>query len=506
MATAIATRSAVIHRSGPLMCVSGGDGESLPRDVLRLIEGQLVYTHRHYEHGGRGRGASVRYENRRMFQYDGKGRLICQVGWLQRIVRTLKLRGYEVDVVRDDPPLDRPDCYEQDWDALAAGFEFRKYQDVCIANIAASERGVIDAVPAFGKMWIIWMVCVLYPKAKIDIITRRRDVVASIRNLGIRWVPNVGQIGGGKRIEGRVTVFTADSLHHNLFDADIVLVDEVHEMMTDRYVKLLSRYQHARMYGFTATVATRADNAHARMEAIFGPTIFKISHAEAVRAGLVVPMIVKWLGIDADCNPIAHLQSSTAKKRHGIWRNAARNEAIAEAAKSFVDRGLQTLILVDTFEHMLFLRRLLPEFICCYSEGVSQERMATWRRMGLLSDDEPRMTAQRRESLRVAFEERRILGAIATGVWAVGVSFNSLQVLIRAAGGVSKTNSIQMPGRVGRIDEKTGKKAGILVDCMDYFDNGMLQQSLARRRIYAGEGWSQYMPDGTLWTPKRYGK
>ena len=144
------------------------------------------------------------------------------------------------------------------------------------------ECGVVDAVPAFGKMWVIWMICCLFRQAKIDIVTKRKDVVQSMRTLGTRFVPAIGQVGGGKKTQERVTVYTADSLHRSDYDADIVLADEVHELMTDRYAELLGRYHSARMFGFTASKETRADNAHHRMEAIFGPTIFKLAYQRAV--------------------------------------------------------------------------------------------------------------------------------------------------------------------------------------------------------------------------------
>jgi len=91
---------------------------------------------------------------------------------------------------------------------------------------------------------------------------------------------------------------------------------------------------------------------------------------------------------------------------------------------------------------------------------------------------------------------------IATGVWAVGVSFNSLQVLVRAGGGTSETDSIQIPGRVGRIDPDTGKPCGLLIDVMDEFDSGCLANSRKRRQAYAKQGWMQYNPDGTLWATR----
>jgi hypothetical protein len=83
------------------------------------------------------------------------------------------------------------------------------------------------------------------------------------------------------------------------------------------------------------------------------------------------------------------------------------------------------------------------------------------------------------------------MGAIATPVWATGVSFDGLQVLVRADGGGSETNNHQWPGRVARIDPQTNKSYGILVDFIDRFDRWAYGRSLLRRKTYKKNGWVQ---------------
>lgn len=502
------TQDVVIRKQGPFIEISLDGQTPLPKAIAELLEEPLIYTHLQYNFGGRGYNPYtgsrefVTSENRRLFQYDRYGRFFCQKGFLPRLCGILEKNGFRPTIVNINQPRPRDSyCYTQDWDLVVSRFSFRPQQDSCLMQIAMHEQGVIDAVPAFGKMWIIWMVCCLFPKAKIDIVTKRKDVVESTRLLGTRFCASIGQVGGGKRSPGRVTIYTADSLHHSDFDADIVLADEVHELMTDRYAELLGRYHFARMYGFTASKETRADNAHHRMEALFGPTIFHMTHQAAVAHGLVVPIRVMWKDVFMDYDPTMGLSSLVAQKRAGIWRNEARNTAIAAAALEAYNVGEQVLVLVDTLDHALYLRKHLPQFTCCYSEAALSEPSKVQRYMsrGLLTDEEPTMTAARRESLRRQFERRELLGVIATGVWAVGVSFDSLQVLVRANGGASETDNIQMPGRVCRIDEATGKAYGTVVDFTDTFNSKFKQRAMGRRRAYAAQGWSQYI-NGRLWT------
>lgn len=500
-------QEAIIRKQGPFIEISADGTNPLPKTITELLEEPLIYTHLRFNMGAAaynpytGKQEPITSEERRLFQYDANGRFFCQKGFLPRLKKILLENDYQPVLLDLDPPRVRAECYTQNWELVLSKFSFRPQQESCLIQVATHDSGIIDAVPAFGKMWVIWMICCLYPKAKIDIITKRKDVVESTRVLGTRFVPNVGQVGGGKRTPGRVTVYTADSLHRSDYDADIVLADEVHELMTDRYAELLGRYHHSRMYGFTASKETRADNAHHRMEAIFGPTIFKLTHQRAVELNLVVPIRVIWQNVQLPFDPCQNLTSLTAQKRAAIWRNDARNMVIAQAANKALEAGNQVLILVDTIDHALHLRKHLPQFELCYSEAALADpakcnRYISW---GLLDPSEPQMTSHRRDTLRRKFERRELMGVIATGVWAVGVSFDSLQVLVRANGGASETDNIQMPGRVGRIDDATDKAYGTVIDFTDTFNSKFKQRAAGRRRAYAAQGWDQYL-NGRLWS------
>jgi superfamily II DNA or RNA helicase len=504
-------QKAVIRLQGPLLEISRDGQEVLPPEVVSLLAAPLVYTYREFLRGFdaydslTGARENIHYEHRRLYQYDADGRFCCQRGFLPRIIGILRENGYEPEIVNRNPPV-APEVYTADWDRVFERFTLRPGQDACLARIDMHDGGIIDAVPAFGKMYIIAMTCVMYPRAQIDIVTKRRDVVASTQRLLAKWIPSVGVVGGGQRRRGRVTIYTADSLHHSDYRANIVMADEVHELMTDRYAALLGRYWYARMYGLTATKETRFDNLYARMEALFGPTIFKMSYQQAEGNGLVVPIVVQWLDVCPDHDPAERFTDPVARKRHGVWRHTYRNQVIADAARGMVDAGMQTLILVETLEHALHLRRLLPDFVCCYSEQcipADNERRKMLIDNGLLSENDV-MTPARRDALRRGFEQREFLGAIATGVWSVGVSFNSLQVLVRADGGASETANLQNPGRVCRVDAASGKEAGIVIDLLDQFNPGFARNALGRRRCYAEHGWAQYLPSGKLWARRRH--
>ena len=207
----------------------------------------------------------------------------------------------------------------------------------------------------------------------------------------------------------------------------------------------------------------------------------------------MVPIVVEWLDVRMDHNPCEG-KKDTPKKRWGIWRNEKRNQLIADKALSY-DEDDQVLILVETIEHLLFLRQYLPGFESCYSEnGLSSADLAMYRRWGLMGENEEPITAAQRLQLRRDFEAGRIKKTIATGVWATGVDFDQLAVLIRADALGSEIMDVQAPGRVSRISKDGSKSVGVVVDCNDQFDEGLRRKAAGRRKSYEKNGWDQVYP------------
>ena len=500
--------TAIVKRGGPFIEISENGITPLAATVYGTLEQKLTYTHIHFNYGrtnaDTGMRMNTRHEKRRLFQYDDSQRMVCPHGFYSKVRGVLENAGYQV-IFMDQREPKADNIYQANWDRIFERFQLRPKQDECLAQIDMHNGGLIDAPPAFGKTHVMAMVANLYPHAKIDVVTKRKDVVGRIVNLMTRYVPSVGQVGGGKKQQDRrVTVYTADSMHHSDFDADILLADEAHELMTDRLAELLGRYWNSRNYCFTATPDMRLDNAHYRMEGLFGPRIFRMTQQEAEEHQLVTPVIVHWLDVNPGVDPAAPYQQIVSQKRHGIWRNPWRNQAIAATAKAYLRDELQVLILVDTVEHALYLRQELPEATLCYSEGAlaSDAKRTRYVRAGMLAEDE-RMTCQRRLELRQQFERRERMCIIATGVWSTGVSFDSLNVLIRGDGGDSDTFNVQIPGRVCRVDPESGKQSGILVDVNDLWNSKFLGRSQNRRRAYHKRGWTQYDANGQRWDPGR---
>lgn len=486
----------LMRRKGNLSDLQVVEG-NIPVDLENSIEEQLSYTHvtqtRGYEAYTKGGDYKpFTYEKRNLFKRGDDGRFIFPKGFSARIFNLCRTLDCEVEVRDLLEPTLASDRFEVDFDRVFAHMDLKAKQDECLALISISDGGVVVAPTGFGKSFLFAAICLMFKKAKIHVVTRRKDVMKRLLRHLVKYIPDVGQIGAGVKRWSRVTVVTADSLHlvdHTpMHRADIVLYDEVHEAAAPSYSNELAKYQYAKMFGFTATPEGRFDGAHHKLEGIFGPKIFEMTYQEAVSHGLVLPVRVEWIDVRMP-NP-CEFKRETAKERAGIWRNKIRNKLIADKAREFGDDD-QVLILVRTLEHAVFLKQELPEFKLCYDKIDSDVYASLVKKKMLDAMTEPPMTLSARDKMSRDFESGELKKVIATDVWSTGVDFPQLSVLIRADARASEIMDVQAPGRVVRRHDASGKDHGLVIDCMDYFDTAFMRRSTERKRTYAKQGWEQ---------------
>lgn len=362
-----------------------------------------------------------------------------------------------------------------------------KFLKRAILGVTKGTGGILTAPPAFGKTYLLCTLSQVFPEAKIDIISSRRDVIFTAKKYFQEHGIKVGIVTSGHRKFERITLYTINSIHHCPFVADLVILDEAHELVTDRIFMMLMNYKNSRILALTATPNTRYDNRHKRLEALAGPLLFWIGYQDTVQSGLNVPIVVFWHEVKEGYVPI--WSNAVSRKRYGLWHNDHFNKKVAEIAKKYFDEKKQVLILVDKKEHAKKLSEFLPEFVVCYGTGKRSQNL-------------PTISKSKRDEIRTKFEKREILGVIATKIWSTGVSFNDLEVLIRADCTGSHTESIQIPGRVSRIAEISNKQFGIVVDFIPTFDERLRKQALRRRSYYRKYGYYQILPDGQILKPE----
>ena len=493
----------VVRKSGNLIDISANGIEPLQEDARRLLTPLLRYTKKkllygkdRYNHQTGMYDRRVELTQKNCWRFDTFGRMVTNFGYSYRIIPALMKAGYHVEVLNKDPAHERDNWNEINMDAVVRDFKFRELQDQCLQKIIDNPCGVIHAVTGFGKLVLITMVCLLYPFAKIDVVTRRATLVNKIAKYLTRYVSNVGQTGGGGKTSGRVTVYTFKSLHHSHFDADIVLVDEAHEGLADEASSLLARYQNANMFAFTASPKGRLDGTDIRMEAIFGRTIFYLPYQEAQKLGLVPPIRVEWSDVKLLRNPCAGLDD-VRRKRAGIWCNYERNEIIAKSCRAFKEDE-QVFVALDFVEHAVHLWQHLKNdgYVLVYDK-MDDDDLRAYKKEGLLPKDYKPMNPKQKEYFREEFEAGRLKKAIST-VWDVGVDPVHLTALVRADAGDSEIDDIQIPGRAARIDADRPDKVGIIRDFRDQFDDGYARRAKSRRSSYQEFGWDNVLllPNG----------
>jgi len=376
-------------------------------------------------------------------------------------------------------------------------FSFRYRQEECLRLITESPYGRIQCPTGYGKTFLLLALCLLYPKARIDITTHSNDVLQMIYDdLSSELPASVGIMTGKTKDPGyRIMCYSGKSLHRSDGKADFLFVDECHEFATSDYLARVARYKRSRNYGFSANKpGDRMDGADFELEGAFGPVLIEIPYEEAVAHNCIVQVKVQWEDVVMDLNPCEDKETLESRIRWGIWRNFTRNEKIAKVAQGHFDEGKQVLVVVDTIEHACFLKKELPDFEMMYSDkGFVDSKRQQYIDWGLIDNDEPEMTWARRIEMTKAFERGELRGVIATGVWNRGVNFRQLQVLVRADGKSSPIADAQIPGRLSRLSE--GKRYGLLVDFYDQFDSTFQRRATDRKNRYRKMKWEQIEPD-----------
>lgn len=405
-------------------------------------------------------------------------------GLSDRILAWFKRRNltYTYEDKRYWKNLPMPDFGNLDFPKL----ESRPGQTEALGVIASNYNGVIDAATGYGKTQLIVSACLMYPQLNIVITTNRKSVVKTIyerlyEERSLR--SHIGCVSTWKNTgpDHRIVVTTTKSLHKvNQDKCDLLIFDECHGLAAPGTAYKLAGFRRARKFGFSASPMGRGDKADMVLEALLGPIRFTLPYQDAVKAGAVVPIDVHMY--DIDHGPNLYGKRRLSMKRHGIWQNKTRNERIAEVARQFKDQ--QVLIMCETVEHVMHLKKLLPEYTAAYA-NCSKERYEEYVEKGFTND--PILTEDDLDDIQDRFESGELKHLISTFIFREGVDFLNLTVLIRADGQAGPIAATQIPGRLSRI--VAGKERAILIDFYDRFNPIMEGCSKSRLRVYQDKGW-----------------
>jgi superfamily II DNA or RNA helicase len=267
------------------------------------------------------------------------------------------------------------------------------------------------------------------------------------------------------------------------------MYDECHTAASDKTARSLTLARGCKMFGFSASTGLRTDKADMLAEALFGPVIHVTEYAESQQLGNIVPIRVIMRPVVV--GPSIASTSTQILNKHGIWCNDERNRRIAEDAREYSKNGEQILIAVTTVIHGLeLLRYLKDDFTFVYAQMDANLRKA-YEKLGVIEPGVHPITTNERGRLQEEFEAGRLRRVITT-CWKHGVSFDHLQVLIRADGLATNIDSVQLPGRLSRLDD--GKDCGTLIDYLDQFNSTLANRAKQRVRMYRRKKWDVIIP------------
>lgn len=477
-----------ICRAGNLLEIEG--------DIrfLQILQGKLVYTHKRMLSPAEARkqGRSTKFElTEKSLSWLHQDKLYCPAGLTSRvetIANTLKMEVDYVDLRKNKlPPADFRRL------AKIADLQFRYKQDEVLAMIDACDGGQIACPTGYGKTFIMTLLGYVYPNSRILFISPGLDLLSSTHARLLQHFPaDIGRVGGGfSETSRRITLCSADSLHKVRLDKyQLIVYDEVHTAATEkRSQAICAQSTDAKLIGLSASVNSRSDGADAVVESIFGPVVLNVSYEEAAQAGIVSKINTLFLEVPPDPYMPPITQDVYRKKKEAYWCNNYRHEKVAAFVRSvrdYVDNpDPQILIMCETVEHIYRLKQYLPEFEVVYSNLDDDLR----KKLVLAGIDpgEP-MTKERRTWLLEEFQQGRLRRVIANHCWKQGIDPVHLNCFIRADGGTSQVNNIQLPGRLSRITKN--KSEGLLVDLWDSFDNWALNRSRKRKAAYEDLGFN----------------
>jgi superfamily II DNA or RNA helicase len=411
-------------------------------------------------------------------------------GLAERVARALvKMRGAcPIKDLRKWAALPTPDWSRIDLTKLRDG------QAELLAAVASSHSGVIVAPPGFGKSTCLCFMCMVYPDAVIVVATPRVSVVRTIADRMKTFPALDGQVGVmcTGRNDGwtnRITVTTTKGMEKARYaDCDLLVLDECHCAAAPGVSTALAKFHEARKWGLSASPTGRGDNADLLLEALIGPVRFEHTYQQAVSSKSIVQidaMVVR----NKEPSP-GNYGTRIAMKRHCVWRNNKRNDLIASAARICSNQG-QTLIMCETVEHVMELRKRLPGWVTVYA-ACDKARYQGFVDKGMT--DEPLKSADDLIEVQKKFERGEINRAITTMTWREGVDFVKLAFLVRADSMSGEIPAIQITGRLSRTNK--GKSTGILVDFLDEADTQMRASAWKKIKLYKAKGWNVNVIDG----------
>lgn len=455
--------------SGELIIVD----HDTPPNIESPIEGKLTYVHKSLvpQKGRPWIKETVRETVKLTRELPGQPcrTLVTYQGLLDRACDICAKKGIKYEIVDKREPFPKPQMQ------FAKGFWHSQFSS--LIRVLKHDRSGIGKFPTrYGKASMLLNCMRVYPDVPTVIaapgVDLMNQLVAELRvGLPGRTISSV--FSGAKGLKGQcgdVTVCSLDSLEKlNPDDVKLLLIDEPHAIAAPSRILGVSRFKRARIIAFGASTTGRFDGADALVEGLVGPVLCEKTFKEAVAEGAICPIKVFSVRIPFDPFPCSDRNDAYKKL---LFANPEFNRIVKEISDNVIPAEWQTLIFADQVKQIDLMNK-------CVEGGTT----------AIAS----RMTTKERTEKFNAMKAGTIKRCIATGIYAVGITFPDLRCVINAAGGGGSITGTQKPGRLAQ--NRPGKKAGYLFDFVFTPRNREMSDDKDLNRWGPNDKWSSVVID-----------
>jgi hypothetical protein len=296
----------------------------LPQWLLQ----ELTVSGRRFSLGGP-RGFQTDIEDVRLYDKGPKGSTRILTGLLPRVSRCLLQAGYHVRVTGWIYGSEQ----QPSWD----GFQQTDPSTLEALHVFEHEpRGQILATTTGTLLEAIVLLCRIFPGKIMVVAESRQEMHRLTRRLRSRLREPVVCITKGLTLtESRIEVGTVGSL--DLIATDVVILARASQALLKKTREDLSYLSRQRIYGLQLVPEQQSWRTDLLLEAIIGPVL---AHVGPIWKR---PRTVSVIVADYRCPSTSYGQFGLRWKRHAIWQNSVRNDAIAGIARALIEGDMVKL-------------------------------------------------------------------------------------------------------------------------------------------------------------------
>lgn len=404
-----------------------------------------VLKHLHYQHKALVQDPDKPYNRKvvkekvELYRVVEPGIVTTFQGLKQRVEDLCRKAGVSYQLVDRRKKLPPPD--------LTKTGNFRFSQKLLfLMTVGANQSGICKAPTRYGKTLLMVNVLRAYAGLKTVVTAPGVSLLMQLEKDLKYWLPgrDIRGIYTGsrnKKVSSDITLVSMDSLEKAEPETiQLVLVDEPHSAAAPSRIQSMMQFSNARILGFGATITGRFDGADRLVEGIIGPVLAERTYTEAVAEGAICPITVFMVQLPFNIWPCGKRDTAY---RHLLYRNKQFNKLVQQLLSEVVPADWQTVVFIDEIKQADLMQQLVQEGVIAVAK---------------------RMNRETRAQIQEDMVNNVIKRCIATDIFATGLTFPDLRVLVNAAGGGGAITSTQKPGRLAQM--RPGKKAGYLIDFM----------------------------------------